>query len=132
MTSGYMPRPNGVDVAELARDLGVGRVRGIQQHAVDLRVRLPLRGVSAQALEVEARELVPERVVHAALAGDGDLAAGRHDEVVPPEAPDRLAGVLLDRHPERVLDLALLRVRETHQHVVVDQLVVAQRLARWS
>ena len=125
--------PEGVDVAELPRDLrrrarerdpaGCGRSPEYAFHSA---------ACARRRLEVEPRELVPERVVDAALAGDGDLAAGRHDEVVAPEAADRLAGVLLDRHPERVLDLALLGVRETHQHVVVDQLVVAQRLARWS
>ncbi len=118
----------GVDVAQLPCDLGVGCVGGVHQHSIDLRVGLPLRGMGAEAVQVEARELVPESVVHAAFAGDSDLAACRHDEEVPPEAADRLAGVLLDRDPERVLDLALLRVRQTHQHVVVDELVVAQRL----
>ena len=116
-------------MAELPRDLGVERMCGIQQDAVDLRVRLPLRGVRPEALEVEPRELVPERVIDAAFAGDGDLATRGHDEEVAPEASDRLTRVLFDRHPERVLDLTLLGMRETHQDVVVDELVVAQRLA---
>ena len=39
------------------------------------------------------------------------------------------AGVLLDRKPEFLFDLALLGVRESHEHVVVDELVIAERLA---
>jgi hypothetical protein len=54
----------------------------------------------------------------------------RHHEIVPPERADGLAGVLLDRQPEPCLDVELLRVGQPHQHVVVDELVITQRLAR--
>jgi hypothetical protein len=47
---------------------------------------------------------------------------------VPPEGSDGLTRVLLDRQPELPLDALLLGVRESHQDVVVDQLVIAQRL----
>ena len=63
------------------------------------------------------------------MTGCRQLPPGRHDQVVAPERRDRLAGGPLDGQPVVVFDLGLLLARESHEHVVVDQLVVAQRLA---
>ncbi|MBG9889986.1 hypothetical protein ABE10_26235 [Bacillus toyonensis] len=73
-------------------------------------------------------EALPERAVDAVLAGHRDLASGLHDQVVTPEGADHLAGVPLDRQPVGLLDLELLGVGQSHEHVVVDELMIAQRL----
>jgi hypothetical protein len=125
-----MPRPNVVRYVRWRAISASGSPRRMQQGVEDLRELPPFRGVVAQALHVEPRELVPERVVHGARDRDIDLEPRLGDEVVPPEVADRIASVLLDRQPEGILDLALLGVREPHQHIVVDEFVVAQRCAR--
>ena len=61
---------------------------------------------------------------------DVDLAARLHHEVVAPESGDRVSRVLLDGEPELPLDVGLLLVGQPHEHIVVDQLMIAERFAR--
>ena len=122
-----------IDAAEMTRDLGVRLTPGFQQDLIDLCVREPFGRLVGQGVAIEPREALLERVVHAALAGpvtgQRHLAPGGHDQVVPPESADRLARALLDGRPVGVLDVVLLGRRQPHQHVVVDEFVIPQRLA---
>jgi hypothetical protein len=122
-------RAEGVEVPQVTRDLGIRRLRGDEQRPVHPRQCAPFLGVADQVGELETRELMAEGVVHAAAADDGDLATGLHDQVLPPEVGDGLTGVLLDRVPVLGFDPALVGMAEPHQHVVVDEFVVAQRLS---
>jgi hypothetical protein len=113
----------------MARDLSIRSLLRMQQRAVDAGEGAPLVGRAKELRVLPAGEHLAEGVVHPAPADDRYLAARGHGEVLPPEVGDRLTGVLLDGLPVGRLDLALLLVRETHQHVVVDELVIAERLA---
>src|SRR5690606_4140020 len=104
--------------------------RGVEHDPVHLRELAPAARVPEESLVVELREEVTERVVDAAVALDVEFTADGRDGVVTPELPDRVGRARRDGQPELRLDRLLLRVRETHEHVVVDQLVVTQGRTR--
>ena len=68
MTSGYIGAAERADVAELPGDVGIGLMRRIEQHPIDVGVLPPLRRVRAKPSISSRGNTLTERVVDAALA----------------------------------------------------------------